>query len=385
MTEQLRDPEQGDVPQLGGHLRRSRPRGRARADGAARPGSRPGCGPAARIRKTRPNFSSYARLPAARARGQLGIVRGAGGLLGPGERLRGALTLRLLADPGVVGEGLVDLVGAERRGGRPRPPRTARAAIERGRAGHLVDPAGHGQAGGQSLPQFLIGQVQRRCVIGALLRARPSGYRRPRPPRATPRSRPRPLGSSRGIFGADHHRRPARGVQRRPAGGELSADPGLGRGQERVAKRVDRLVRRPATSWSGPDWCSTGSCPRSRSTWPTCPKGPVIDWTADDIGALADPAGRAHRSARARSAYGSAPRWSPGAGTPTRSRRRSPTSGSPGSARRSPTTSTTRPAGSATGCATSAGTRRTRRRASPPASPGSSSSCRSPARPRSSC
>ena len=54
--------------------------------------------------------------------------------------------------------------------------------------------------------------------------------------------------------------------------GELPADPRVGRGEERVAARVDRLVRRPDATWSAPAWCSTASCRRSSATSPTCPR-----------------------------------------------------------------------------------------------------------------
>ena len=103
------------------------------------------------------------------------------------------------------------------------------------------------------------------------------------------------------------------------------------------------------------------------------PEGPVIDWTATDIGEwlrpLADHVRTAGAFALRIGATTIARRWSAG---------RSLSSGSRGSARQSPITSTTRRLAPGTGCVSSVGGRRRMRRVSPRASHGSSSSCRSP-------
>ena len=65
--------------------------------------------------------------------------------------------------------------------------------------------------------------------------------------------------------------------------GELPADAGVGDGEVRVARRVARLVRRRAAGRR-----RTRALPQAargwRATSPTCPKGPVLDWAADDLG-----------------------------------------------------------------------------------------------------
>ena len=137
-------------------------------------------------------------------------------------------------------------VGAQRGGCGPAASTVVQGRV-RAAADHLVHPARHGQAGGQALAQLPVGQVQRRAVIVRPPSLLSSGDRRARvaPRRARSARHPTLLGflpvafSVRTITPTEHV-----AYNADPAERELPADPGLGRGQARVAQRVDRLVRR---------------------------------------------------------------------------------------------------------------------------------------------
>ena len=150
MAEQLRDPEQGDVAELGAHdgdlgvgiefepavqlgqdLRPAAAGGPDQEDPAelllVRPVARP---PAPR------------RAPGRRRRWRPARLR---------EALRGALALGLLTDPRVIGQRLVDLVGAERGGRGPGlleqlvqrryGPAAITSSTQRGTARQAVSPS----------------------------------------------------------------------------------------------------------------------------------------------------------------------------------------------------------------------------------------------------
>ena len=116
------------------------------------------------------------------------------------------------------------------------------------------------------------------------------------------------------------------GLRGVPPQRQLPADARLGRGQERLAPRVDRLVRRPRSGeLVGAGLVLYRQLPRVRRYLAYLPEGPVIDWDADDLADWLDPDGRAPEAAEGvRHPDGPAGRHPP-LGRRRRSSRASPT------------------------------------------------------------
>lgn len=92
--------------------------------------------------------------------GQVLVPGVRGPLFGAGERGRAGLAPGLLADAGVFGQRLLDLVGPQRVGGGAGAFHQVGGGGVRGGLGHLVDPTRHGEAGTHEFPELGFGGVE---------------------------------------------------------------------------------------------------------------------------------------------------------------------------------------------------------------------------------